>query len=472
MEINSSDYYLELLNVSDPDFENIKTHIRCMFDFEIGGASKEKSKELLSLEELIQKSDSDSLELVNLKLKPRRKVKQIRPHWISKPEGGSFRATTFSDDGSYSGRNQYTPQSYAGYGGSPPWNYGNQQQPDKDNSLKERPGYYPQSGQQGNYPGAQYPGAGQPSYPPQLGYPQAPKPGYPQAPQPGYPQAPQTGYPQAPQPGYPQAPGYPQGPQAGYPGFGQRPGGSQTIQGPSAPGVQPTLPQRPPDNQIYPGSPFYPQIQPGLPGPPEIPPSELLKYCKAPRGQFGLESSCQKYVDCWDDVAVEQTCSGNLLFNEDKKYCDFPENVDCGGRPINEQPSTSSNEGNCSAPFSTYRSSTNCGEFFMCSHSIPYKFLCPGGLAYNNDLGVCDYEYRVECNGVPVLPVEETTTDPNYTENYGNPTNDYNLGSNQNYYGSSGSSGPPRYPYGRSKLTDEEHSKSGLELIEKKSSTK
>lgn len=54
MEINSSDYYLELLNVSDPDFENIKTHIRCMFDFEIGGASKEKSKELLSLEELIQ----------------------------------------------------------------------------------------------------------------------------------------------------------------------------------------------------------------------------------------------------------------------------------------------------------------------------------------------------------------------------------------------------------------------------------
>lgn len=102
---------------------------------------------------VISVSDSDSLELVNLKLKPRRKVKQFRPHWISKPEGGSFRATTFSDDGSYSGRNQYSPQSYAGYGGSPPWNYGNQQQPDKDNSLKERPGYYPQSGQQGNYPG-------------------------------------------------------------------------------------------------------------------------------------------------------------------------------------------------------------------------------------------------------------------------------------------------------------------------------
>lgn len=97
-----------------------------------------------------------------------------------------------------------------------------------------------------------------------------------------------------------------------------------------------------------------------------------------------------------------------------------------------------------------------------------------GSIFINNfqDLGVCDYEYRVECNGVPVLPVEETTTDPNYTENYGNPTNDYNLGSNQNYYGSTGSSGPARYPYGRSKLTDEEHSKSGLELLEKKSSTK
>lgn len=62
--------------------------------------------------------------------------------------------------------------------------------------------------------------------------------------------------------------------------------------------------------------------------------NNIILFCRASRGQFAVEHSCKKYINCWDDVAVEQVCAGNLLFNEEKKYCDFPENVNCGSRPM------------------------------------------------------------------------------------------------------------------------------------------
>lgn len=53
----------------------------------------------------------------------------------------------------------------------------------------------------------------------------------------------------------------------------------------------------------------------------------LKKLCLTPRGQFP-GTTCKKYVNCWDDIVVEQECPEELLFSS-KGYCDYPQNVEC-----------------------------------------------------------------------------------------------------------------------------------------------
>lgn len=69
-------------------------------------------------------------------------------------------------------------------------------------------------------------------------------------------------------------------------------------------------------------------LQPAAPSPPADHP--LAKYCKAPRGQFP-SAYCNTFVNCWDDVVVEQECPAGLAFG-DAGYCDYPFNVQCGDR--------------------------------------------------------------------------------------------------------------------------------------------
>lgn len=66
---------------------------------------------------------------------------------------------------------------------------------------------------------------------------------------------------------------------------------------------------------------------------------------------------------------------------------------------------------------------------------------------------MCDYVERVDCNGVPVLPVEETTDEFDYQGEMEN-------SSNEDYYGGFGSQG--NKPYGKKKIDDEDDSQSTL----------
>lgn len=52
------------------------------------------------------------------------------------------------------------------------------------------------------------------------------------------------------------------------------------------------------------------------------------RRCLKPKGQFPGDS-CNKYVNCWDGVATEQTCPEGLLFNAAAGYCDYPGNFNC-----------------------------------------------------------------------------------------------------------------------------------------------
>ncbi|XP_023713845.1 calcium-binding protein P-like [Cryptotermes secundus] len=267
------------------------------------------------------------------------------------------------------------------------------------------------------------------------GYPQQPAGGYPQQPAGGYPQKPAGGYPQQPAGGYPQQPaggypeqtpgGYPQQPAGGYPqtvgGLPQQPAGGYPQQ--PAGGYPETTggyPQQPAGG--YPQQPAggYPQIESTpapFPSPIPEPPNglnpgqetgsseqaallELRKFCLSPRGQFPTDKSCSKFVNCWDDVAVESDCPGGLVFNPAAGFCDYSYNVDCGNRPA-EKPAPLADKGACPSPFGTYRSAASCSVFIVCVSGTPVKFDCPQGLNYNDEIGVCDYPYNVDCRGTP-----------------------------------------------------------------------
>ncbi|XP_008551324.1 uncharacterized protein LOC103573857 isoform X1 [Microplitis demolitor] len=130
--------------------------------------------------------------------------------------------------------------------------------------------------------------------------------------------------------------------------------------------------------------------------------------CLAARGQFPSMNSCSNYLNCWDDIVIEQPCPNNLLFNDMTGLCDFEQNVNCGDRPgPTPKPSLQPTTRRCPDPNGRYRSQTNCSEFYICLAGSPIKFNCPRGLVYNDDVSVCDYPYNVDCQGAatpePVL---------------------------------------------------------------------
>ncbi|KAK2584334.1 hypothetical protein KPH14_006725 [Odynerus spinipes] len=151
-------------------------------------------------------------------------------------------------------------------------------------------------------------------------------------------------------------------------------------------------------------NPILPTYVP-LPYPP-LPPG-----CLAPRGQFPSPRSCANYLNCWDDVVIEQTCPNGLLFNDYTNFCDFPYNVNCGTRPLpTPKPPLPPGSKICPEPYGRYRSSTNCSEFYVCVAGKPIKFACPRGLVYNDELNVCDYLRNVDCKGAATPKPYSLTT--------------------------------------------------------------
>lgn len=59
---------------------------------------------------------------------------------------------------------------------------------------------------------------------------------------------------------------------------------------------------------------------------------ELKNKCLSARGQFP-STSCNKFVNCWDNIILEQECPEGFLFSA-RGYCDFSQNVQCGDRPF------------------------------------------------------------------------------------------------------------------------------------------
>ncbi|XP_011164140.2 histone-lysine N-methyltransferase SETD1A [Solenopsis invicta] len=178
----------------------------------------------------------------------------------------------------------------------------------------------------------------------------------------------------------------------------------------------PGLPNNPGDTNELP-NPISPPVEPAPP-PYKPPPG-----CLGPRGQYSSPKSCASYLNCWDDVVIEQTCPAGLLFNDVAGYCDFAYNVNCGDRlPATPKPPLPAGSKICPDPNGRYRSSTNCSEFYVCAAGKPIKFYCPLGLVYSDILNVCDYQYNVDCKGTatpkPLKPTQPPTQPPQPSSTY------------------------------------------------------
>jgi len=42
--------------------------------------------------------------------------------------------------------------------------------------------------------------------------------------------------------------------------------------------------------------------------------------------------NCRQYWNVEDGVGIEQTCDEDYVFDEQNKWCDFPDRVDCKDR--------------------------------------------------------------------------------------------------------------------------------------------
>ncbi|KAF5298642.1 hypothetical protein FQR65_LT09738 [Abscondita terminalis] len=182
-----------------------------------------------------------------------------------------------------------------------------------------------------------------------------------------------------------------------------------------------------------------PQEVPRQPVEPQIQPEEfnqLRSFCASARGQFP-SGRCNTFVNCWDNVAVEQTCPPGLVFNY-AGYCDYPQNVDCHGRSVEALapqpdqivPGVNPDTGfpdvtntvppvvyvpppvdeklkvKCLKPRGQFPSDS-CNRYIDCWDDSVQEHECPEGL-YFSEKGYCDYLYNVNCQNRTLQKSEVT----------------------------------------------------------------
>lgn len=153
-------------------------------------------------------------------------------------------------------------------------------------------------------------------------------------------------------------------------------------------------------------------------------------------GLLVAHENCNQFNQCNAGVPVVLNCPTGLMFNVISQLCDWPENVNCGGRPIvegnggndsNENGNDSGNgddndSGNgdngvwkpengyddpsqapaiCAAEGSdgVLVAHEICAHFYKCFEGRPVELGCPLSLKYNPKLESCDWPQNVDCAG-------------------------------------------------------------------------
>ncbi|KAJ8734154.1 hypothetical protein PYW07_014705 [Mythimna separata] len=126
--------------------------------------------------------------------------------------------------------------------------------------------------------------------------------------------------------------------------------------------------------------------------------------CKRRNGYYKIDSSCDAYVECTEFVAQQLVCPDGLHFNPYAQWpaypCGYPQDVPCIGRGA-AQPAQPT--GDCPHQYGYFvspaASDENCGQYRLCVAGKAIDRFCPTGLAFNANLGRCDWPDLVaSCN--------------------------------------------------------------------------
>ncbi|XKL68251.1 hypothetical protein PGB90_003742 [Kerria lacca] len=117
------------------------------------------------------------------------------------------------------------------------------------------------------------------------------------------------------------------------------------------------------------------------------------EHCDWLYGIFGHETSCTRYWTCWNGTATEQLCIGGLLYNENTRSCDWPNNVEgCQKHPLcNDDP-------NGNVPLGK-----SCNRYWQCQGGYPRLQRCPAMLVFDKRSLRCVVPPTEDCE-VPTTP--------------------------------------------------------------------
>ncbi|KAK6766735.1 hypothetical protein RB195_026174 [Necator americanus] len=134
------------------------------------------------------------------------------------------------------------------------------------------------------------------------------------------------------------------------------------------------------------------------------------------------------FVYCYEGVATTMRCPSSLVFNEQKGYCDYPENCSAGSAPLvppvpapvapsqsQQSPaySPSSQSIDCTGRPSGYYSMGCSGDFVFCNEGNRVLMKCPSSLVFNEKKGYCDYpENCKQSPAVPPVPAPQPPSQP------------------------------------------------------------
>ncbi|XP_037300840.1 protein obstructor-E [Manduca sexta] len=164
--------------------------------------------------------------------------------------------------------------------------------------------------------------------------------------------------------------------------------------------------------------------------------SSYAQHQECPRrnGYFKYDSSCDTYVECRDHKSHRMMCPDGLNYNPNIEWpeypCSFPEDMPCdAGRYQQPKPS-----GECPQQYGFYphpsATDVNCAPYKMCVAGVAFDMKCAAGLAFNPDIGRCDWADRVpSCNAerylgfkCPEIPIDADGDPIDIVLNYSYPS--------------------------------------------------
>lgn len=104
---------------------------------------------------------------------------------------------------------------------------------------------------------------------------------------------------------------------------------------------------------------------------------------------FPHDTFCDRYFLCWNGGMIERTCTFGLIWDQQNRWCDFPENVFCPNMecPIPDDENQPSFLPNYS----------ECNKYFMCFNGTKIPRTCANGLSWSRDKEWCDFNENVTC---------------------------------------------------------------------------